>query len=757
MTLKTKITSWVALLIFMVGSGTVLAVYFATQHTQRNFIDTLTTVISEERAETISNHLDQTKSVVEHVAVDPEVISLLNASGSAEIDSHYQHIKSKQILERYSVRDTYSSIYIMNLEGLTLASTDTTFEGNNYGFRSYFLQALSGRITTSVAIGTTSREAGFYTSVPVRNSQLQIIGVAVIKETPSIIFRYFKNRNIDNVTFYLVNHQGVVIFSSAPKSIYKTFGILTSQDQNEIIQDRSFPNVSFVSLGYPEIKQAIIETDFSSIIEIDSQINRKDYFSIHQVDDFNFFVVIQRHGSELSMLNSQQALIITSGVIAAILLTVILLPLILSQIFKPISSLRKFAHEISKGNLHQTITLHTNSEFDELAESFNRMAKALYETRKNIEAEIKERTIDLKKYQLAVENTSDQIVITDTNGIILYANHAAEVITGYTKNEIIGQKAGAPHLWGGQMDKGFYQKMWATIKVEKQTFQGELKNRHKSGDLYYADVSITPILNENNDVVLFVALERDITKAKNVDRMKTEFISLASHQLRTPLSAIKWFLEMLLGGDTGELTSEQKEIITNIDTSNERMIDLVNSLLNISRIESGRIIIDPKPTNIRELLDGVVSELQPKLTEKEQKLIISSHNELPTISIDDKLIRNAFMNLLTNAIKYSPNGSEIIVLLSQNKTDIVVQVADEGLGIPQQDQDKIFDKFFRAKNVISKETEGNGLGLYLVKAIIESSQGKIWFESIENQGTSFFFTLPLSGSVAKTGEVTLDT
>lgn len=756
-TLKAKITVWISLLILIVGSITVAGVVQRTQKAEiehANHILELTTI---QRAREVASHLFQTQEVVHKVSENFEVEALLTAETEEEKQEIYTNIKTNNILENYNISGGYSSIYVMDLSGVTLVSTDITFENNNYGFREYFTDAIAGRKHLSVAIGTTSNQPGFYHSAPVRGSQGEIIGVAVIKESPNILFDFFRTELSEGEVFYFTTKEGVIIFSNTPSVIYQTIGDLTPQEETRLTQNRSFPGVDLTSLGFNELKSSILKKQFDTSLETTDQAGNTTNAAISQVGDFNFYVITQKKTTTISAAAFSEALYIGGGVLVAILLVVVGIPIILSRLLKPIAKLSLFADEISRGNLSHRVSINSGTEFDVLANSFNKMAKALSETRNNIEQEIRERTIDLKKFQQAVENSSDQIVITDTDGQIVYANQAVEKITGFTKNEIIGKKAGSPSLWGGLMDTDFYKKLWDTIKVKHQTFDGEIRNKRKSGEEYYADVKISPILDEeSNQPVLFVSIERDITKAKEVDRMKTEFISLASHQLRTPLSAVKWFIEMLLSGDAGELNNEQKSMVENVNTSNERMIDLVNSLLNISRIESGRIIIDPEPTNLSQLVDGVITELQPKINQKKQTIIVSADPHLPEISIDGKLIRNVLINLLTNAIKYSPEESEIIVFISRNNENVIVQVADSGLGIPKSDQDKIFKKFYRAKNVVQQETEGNGLGLYLAKAIIESSQGNIWFKSVENQGTSFFFTLPLSGSKPQKGEVTLD-
>ena len=363
---------------------------------------------------------------------------------------------------------------------------------------------------------------------------------------------------------------------------------------------------------------------------------------------------------------------------------------------------------------------------------------------------------DLRKFQQAVENASDHIIITDADGLILYANKAAELITGFTEKEVLGKKAGTKELWGGQMDKEVYEHLWKTIKTDKKPFVGEFNNKRKNGTEYTAKSRISPILDKNGEVQFFVGIETDITKEKNVDRMKTEFISLASHQLRTPLSATKWFSEMLIAGDAGPLNKEQQEFVQNISDSNERMVSLVNALLNISRIESGRIVVDSTPTNLFDIVNEVIKEIESETAKKNIKIIASITENAPKICIDPKLIKEVYKNVITNAIKYSPAESEIIVMISKKDEEMITQISDNGIGIPDEEQSKVFTKFFRANNARQTETDGSGLGLYLAKTIIESSGGKIRFESKENEGTTFWFTLPLKGTKSKKGEVRIN-
>lgn len=280
--------------------------------------------------------------------------------------------------------------------------------------------------------------------------------------------------------------------------------------------------------------------------------------------------------------------------------------------------------------------------------------------------------------------------------------------------------------------------------------------KRPNGTIISLRVSSVPLHDNKGKMNSVMVVFEDITKEREVDRMKTEFISLASHQLRTPLSGMKWFLEMLLNGDAGVLTKDQKEFISNVNQSNERMIELVNSLLNVSRMESGRIIIEPEPTDLVAMAKDVVKDLAVKFKEKQIICSIHTAEKINEISIDPKLFREVYLNLLTNAIKYTPEKGKVDITLSHDEKNIQIVVADTGYGIPMKDRSKVFGKFYRGENITKIVTDGNGLGLYLVKAIVDASGGNINFESYEGKGTTFTIVLPKSGSVAHKGDVVID-
>jgi len=253
-----------------------------------------------------------------------------------------------------------------------------------------------------------------------------------------------------------------------------------------------------------------------------------------------------------------------------------------------------------------------------------------------------------------------------------------------------------------------------------------------------------------------VLIFRDATVDKQIDRAKTEFVSIASHQLRTPLSTVSWYAEMLLSGDAGEVSPQQKVYLEEIYNGNKRMVELVGALLNVSRLELGTFMIEPKMVNISGILRDVAAEQEPQVRARGLLVSITGEQTLEA-SVDPQLTRIVFQNLLSNAIKYTPEGGTIVMELSRDKEKgrFTFRITDTGWGIPKNQHERVFSKLFRADNVMEQDTEGTGLGLYIVKMITEQSGGSIHFESAENKGTTFYLEFPLSGMNRKEGIVQL--
>lgn len=289
--------------------------------------------------------------------------------------------------------------------------------------------------------------------------------------------------------------------------------------------------------------------------------------------------------------------------------------------------------------------------------------------------------------------------------------------------------------------------------VKKNTDSYELIYRiiRVDGMTRWVRVHAKTTLDPQSTPLKIVGTLQDVTKEKEVDQAKSEFVSLASHQLRTPLSAINWYTEMLIAGDAGNLSEEQKKYLQEVYAANHRMVDLVNSLLNVSRLELGTFTVEPQAISIKEISQSVLGELKPQIVQKNLHLKEDYDESIGLYMADPKLMRIIIQNFLTNAVKYTPENGSISISLMKDIENILIKVSDSGYGIPKDQQSKIFSKLFRADNVKEKDTEGTGLGLYIIKSIVSESKGKVWFESEENKGTTFFVTLPLSGMQKKDG------
>jgi PAS domain S-box-containing protein len=356
------------------------------------------------------------------------------------------------------------------------------------------------------------------------------------------------------------------------------------------------------------------------------------------------------------------------------------------------------------------------------------------------------------KLQAMVEDIAEGVVVVDVFGTITFANKPVADLFGYTVPEMLGKPFLEVLLM--QDEKGIptpvaERPFTLAMRSGTRTFATAYYTR-KDRTVFPVSITVAPVM-VTGAITGAVATFRDVTREREIDRAKTEFVSLASHQLRTPLSAIGWYSEMLMAGDAGPMTDDQKSYLKEIHDGNTRMVDLVNSLLNVSRLELGTFAIEPQVTDIIAIVESVLAELAPQITEKKQHLEKKFASNIPPISVDVKLFRMIIQNLASNAVKYTSEDGIIGVAVEKKDVDLAITVRDSGYGIPKNQQDKIFSKLFRADNIRKFETEGTGLGLYIVKSILDQSGGSIRFESEEGKGSSFFVTIPLSGMHAKEG------
>ncbi|HEX5798255.1 MAG TPA: ATP-binding protein [Candidatus Saccharimonadales bacterium] len=244
-------------------------------------------------------------------------------------------------------------------------------------------------------------------------------------------------------------------------------------------------------------------------------------------------------------------------------------------------------------------------------------------------------------------------------------------------------------------------------------------------------------------------LQRTNKKLRELDETKDEFISMASHQLRTPLTSVKGYMSMVLEGDAGKISKQQRELLNQAFVSSQRMVYLIADLLNVSRLKTGKFIIEATPTNLAEVIEGEIGQLRETAKAKKVEIEYEKPKNFPTLALDETKIRQVIMNFADNAIYYTPSGGTIKVELTEDKSNVYFKIIDNGLGIPKKDIPHLFTKFYRASNARKARPDGTGLGLFMAKKVIDAQGGHLLFESQENKGSTFGFCFDKKKHAAK--------
>ena len=337
-----------------------------------------------------------------------------------------------------------------------------------------------------------------------------------------------------------------------------------------------------------------------------------------------------------------------------------------------------------------------------------------------------------------------------------YSSSTEVIMTGQIKN-----------IQLGRMINKYKVKIILPLKLQSETigflFVGEHKSRGYSiRDLKTLDsisneltiavqnsLSVEEVrdLNENLQRKVNQATKELLVKnrqLKKLDEAKDEFMSIASHQLRTPLTSIKGYLDMVLDGDLGEVKPKQKTVLSEAFMSSERMVQLINDFLNVSRLQTGKFVIEKRESNLPKILKEEIRLLSVVAKQREIKLKTKITDNLPMLNIDADKLRQVMINMIDNAIYYSKEGMTVMIELGKVDGQVVFRVIDTGIGVPEIDQGELFTKFFRASNARKKRPDGTGVGLFLARKVIVAHGGDVIFKSVEDKGSTFGFTLPIN-------------
>ncbi len=397
------------------------------------------------------------------------------------------------------------------------------------------------------------------------------------------------------------------------------------------------------------------------------------------------------------------------------------------------------ATRVGSGEFDKEIELDADDEFGKLASALEELRRLLRD-RLNSTEEARNRA------EAILFNVGEGVFAVNLKGEIIIFNKVAERLLGFKLEQAINQRYDSLLQFSNSKSRENYGPF-----INQVLLDGKQLALPKDTVLVTSDqaeipvaVNASPIRNQKGIIVGGIVVFRDITHEKEIEEIRTDLISIASHQLRTPLSEIKGLVSLLNDNIAGPLNPKQKEYIKLLNVANERMINLVNDLLNISRIEQGRMQLNFQSVNLGSLATEVQKSLLLRAAEHKQKFYLTIDPNLPNVSVDPEKTKEIISNLMENALKYTFDGGTINARVTANEIGVWVLVKDSGVGIPKERQKDLFQKFSRVENPLSRLTTGTGLGLYAVKKLVEKQKGKVWFESEEGKGSTFGFVLPIA-------------
>ncbi len=345
--------------------------------------------------------------------------------------------------------------------------------------------------------------------------------------------------------------------------------------------------------------------------------------------------------------------------------------------------------------------------------------------------------------QAILTSIADGVVVNDTEGRVILVNPVAERILGAPAGELLGEDL---RRFFSFLDTKDEEKAVAAMEKLLDTHIPEATKAFKmrlAVDNRIIHASMSPVLTQRNDFLGVATILRDITKEVEADRAKTEFVSTVSHELRTPMTAIKGYTDLVHAGAAGPINEEQQRFLSIIRSNTDRLTALINDLLDISRVETGRVRFEIKPLQIGEVVADVVNVLAGSAEDNGQTLTYEVVGGLPDIMGDRDRLNQVLTNLIGNAIRYTPEGGEVEVRIYPVEGAVRVDVRDTGIGIDPDDVGHIFERFYRSDHPLVQEKHGSGLGLSIVKMFVEMHGGRIWVESEMGEGSTFTFILPV--------------
>ena len=425
---------------------------------------------------------------------------------------------------------------------------------------------------------------------------------------------------------------------------------------------------------------------------------------------------------------ASRAMLILS--ILGVLGAAVFIAVVSRSIVKPVRTLTQSAREIEQGNLDLVVQVNSRDELHQLAEAFNSMAAKLREYRRTDRAKL---VRTQQTTQLAINSLPDAVAILSPSGIIEMANSAAQKLFGLRADSHVTESRAE---WLGDL----YRRTTESLRpIDPRGYESTLQVLDEGGGERFFLPHAVPILDEEKQLLGVTVVLADVTNLRRLDEMKSGMLSVVSHELRTPLTSIRMGVHLLLEERIGSLTSQQSELLTAVRDDSNRLHQIVENLLDMGRIESGRALMDLKAESVSTVVEASTGPLRAAFQDRGVELLLDLPEDLPHVLADRTRIGLVFSNLLNNALRFTPPGGRVSIDATAEESAVRFNITDTGNGIPEKYMPKIFERFFRVPG--QSGSTGAGLGLAITREVIEAHGGRINVESREGVGTTFSFTL----------------
>lgn len=523
---------------------------------------------------------------------------------------------------------------------------------------------------------------------------------------------------IDNTeTLYIIVNSDIpTIVASSSKNYEKIIG------QNALVY--KFLDPSLILKALDGEKSEGLMKDYNE----DNMIKHLAYPVYDEVGKVKGVLYMTSDLEEMYKTIDESKIILTKATLLALCITVFLGFLIASSITEPIRDVTVKAEQMAKGDFDQFVEVKSDDEIGQLASMFNYLTLKLKET-------ISEMDLERSKLDTIFSYMEDGVLAIDTKWNIIHANPVALKILKLEDKDINNIK------YDDVMKKIDNRNLMLKKAKENDDFDNSLEgNEIVEIDSSVYNIRYAPFRNERNGIGGLIIVFQDITEQHKLDNMRKEFVANVSHELKTPITTIKSYAETLLDNGMDEEISYQ--FLTVIDNECDRMARIVKDLLQLSNLDYKKTKWNKKNLSIEKLLKDVVMKVELQAKEKEHTIFMNVEENMPNIVVDKDGIEQVILNVLSNSIKYTPNGGNIQILAREENDKVVITVKDDGIGIPEEDQDRIFERFYRVDKARSRELGGTGLGLSIAKQIVEAHGGDIDMKSKYNEGTEVSIILP---------------